>query len=300
MRVFYSDRFLKHSLGQGHPECPERLRTIGEELRKLKDKGGDVSFVEPKDIEDNELLLVHSKKYIESLKQLSAAGAAFSDNLFSKDTFAIARLTAAAAKQAALHAIDAGEFSFALVRPPGHHAGRESFAGFCYINNVAFAVRSLQHEKARVKKVMIIDVDYHTGNGTWDIFYADPSVFYLSFHCDPRIAYPGTGFEHENTDHMVNVVMDPETNDSEYLTKFEVAVGKHFLEFNPDVIAVSAGFDTWHQDPIAGLGIREPETYAKIGEIIASLKRPTFATLEGGYYLPRLGELVKNFVQPFL
>lgn len=295
MRVFYSDKFLRHSLGRGHPECPERLTVVRDELQKLQ----DIKFQEPTDINDSELALVHSKSYLDRLKELSTSGASFPDNVFSRDTFAIARLAAAAAKAAAFNCIDSNEFSFALVRPPGHHAGRESFAGFCYINNIAFAVRSLQ-EKKQVKKAMVLDFDYHTGNGSWDIFYDDPPVFYLSFHCDPSVAYPGTGFEHENTGHMVNVIMDKDTDDSEYLEKFEAAVRKHFSSFKPDAIAVSAGFDTWHQDPIAGLGIRDPETYSKIGRIIASLKKPTFATLEGGYFLPMLGKLAASFIKPFL
>jgi acetoin utilization deacetylase AcuC-like enzyme len=295
MRVFYSDRFLGHSLGQGHPECPERLGVIKNELQKIP----NAVFQEPADIPDTELELAHSKEYIRSLKEFSAAGAAFPDNVFSRDTFAISRFAAAAAKDAALNCIDNKEFSFALVRPPGHHAGRDSFAGFCYINNIAFAVRSLQKEKS-IGKVMIIDIDYHTGNGTWSIFHDDPSVFYLSFHCDPSTAYPGTGFENENTNHMVNVVMEPGTDDAIYLKRFIAAVQKYSDSFKPDAIAVSAGFDTWHQDPIAGLGIKDSKTYSRIAEAIAGLKLPTFATLEGGYYLPKLGGLVSNFVQPFL
>jgi len=286
--------FLKHSLGAGHPECPQRLSIIKKELQSSK----NVKFIEPKDIKDEELFLVHERNYIEKLKQLSEEGAVFPDNIFSDDTFKIARLAAAAAKEAALESLN--EFSFALVRPPGHHAGRYNFAGFCYLNNIAFAVRSLQKKIKEIKNVMIIDIDYHTGNGTWDIFYDDPTVLYLSFHCDPHVAYPGTGFEHENTDHMINVIMDPRTGDEEYLDKFEKTVKKHFLKFRPDAIAVSVGFDTWYEDPIAGLGLKEPETYASIARIIASFKKPTFATLEGGYYLPKLGGLFKNFIKPFL
>ena len=303
MKVYYSDQFLKHSMGVGHPECPRRLTEIKKELEKCN----NIRFLEPKPIAEEELYLVHDKKHIAEIKQLSEKGASYSDNLilseddyadnvFRKETFDIALLAASAAKEAALNCNK--EFSFALVRPPGHHAGKSSFAGFCYLNNLAFAVRSLQKIK-RISKVMIIDIDYHTGNGTWDIFHDDPSVFYLSFHCDPKVAYPGTGFEKENSSHMINVVMKPKTPDKEYLEKFEENVKRYNEEFGPEVIAVSAGFDTYCRDPIAGLGIEKLETYKSIGEIISSLKKPTFATLEGGYYLPELGRIVRSFVEGF-
>lgn len=291
MIIFYSNKFLLHSLGEGHPESPERLKVIKRELENL-----NCNFVEPKDISEEELYLVHDKKYIERLKQLSESGGIFPDNVFSKDTFKIAKLAAAAVKEAALNCEK--EFSFALVRPPGHHAGKNTFGGFCYINNIAFGIRSLQRIK-RVKKVMLLDFDYHMGNGTWDIFYNDNSVFYLSFHCNPAFAYPGTGFEDENTDHMVNVVMNPNVSDKEYLIKFEENVKEYFKKFKPEVIAVSAGFDSYFKDPIAGLQIKNTETYKEIGSIIFSLKKPTFSTLEGGYYLPKLGEMVKNFIEAF-
>ncbi|MEM2175430.1 MAG: histone deacetylase, partial [Candidatus Micrarchaeia archaeon] len=200
-------------------------------------------------------------------------------------------------KKAALNCNE--EFSFALVRPPGHHAGRNFFAGFCYINNIAFATRALQ-KKEKGKKVMIIDIDFHFGNGTWDIFYDDKTVFYISFHCDPTFAYPGTGFEDENTDHMINVTLKPNTSDEEYVEKFRENVTKYFKIFNPSYIGVSVGFDTYYLDPIAGLNIKNLKTYRKIGEIIKELKKPTFCVLEGGYYLQHLGEIFLNFIDPFL
>lgn len=294
MRIFYSDRFLLHSQGVGHPECQERLVAIKKELIKL-----GCRFEEPKEgIDDKELHLVHKQEYVERLKELSAASARFPDNAFSKNTYNIAKEAASAAKEAAFSALE-DSFSFALVRPPGHHAGKESFAGFCYINNIAFAIRSLQKAK-KAGKVLLLDIDFHTGNGSWDIFYDDSSVYYLSFHCDPSVAYPGTGFESENTKHMQNVCLSPTTTDSEYLARFEPILKEVFKKFKPDVIAVSAGFDTYHKDPIAGLNISKTETYGEIGEIVAGLGKPTFSTLEGGYYLPELGEMAGRFISAFL
>jgi acetoin utilization deacetylase AcuC-like enzyme len=291
--IFYSRALLEHSQGIGHPECPERLSVLAEVTKKL--------LVEPRlnEMNENELFAVHDRKYIERLKDLSKRQISFPDNRFDRNTFELAKIAAFVAKEAAMNCEK--EPSFALVRPPGHHAGKDFFAGFCYINNIAFAVKSLQRSKGdKDKRVMVIDIDYHAGNGSWDIFYNDESVFFLDFHCDPRFAYPGTGFESENTEHMVNVVLSPETDDEEYIKKFEENVRKYFEIFNPDYVAVSIGFDTYYLDPIAGLQIKNSSTYARLGKAIKSLEVPVFGTLEGGYYLPKLGENFANFVSAFL
>ena len=318
--IFYSDKFLEHSLGTGHPESPERLRVIIDMIEKELPKA--CRIIEPKNINENELYIIHDNQYINKLKDLSSVSAHFSDNVFSENTFDIAKLAAAAAKEAALNCEK--EFSVALARPPGHHAGINSFGGFCYLNNIAFAVRSLQIRSLQIRslqirslqmnkgkgkesekesekpKVMIIDFDHHCGQGTEEIFYNDPSVFYLSFHCDPRIAYPGTGFESQNNEHIINKPLPSNIDDDEYIEIFNKYVNNSFNRFNPDFIAVSVGFDIYYLDPIAGLGIKEIETFRKIGEIIKKLNKPTFAVLEGGYYLPKLGEMAKNFISAFI
>lgn len=290
MQIFYSKKFLQHSFWQGHPECPKRLEVILDSIKDIKHK-----LREPREVAEEELYLIHSKEYIEKLKKYSLSGASFPDNIFSRDTFEIAKLAASAARDAAFNC--ESEFSFALVRPPGHHAGKNFFAGFCYINNIAFAVMSLQRLKRR--RILVIDIDYHAGNGSWDIFYDDPLIYFLDFHCDPRVAYPGTGFEHENTAHMQNVCFSPSTADEEYIKKIESSIEDVAKKFKPDIIGVSAGFDTFHLDPIGGLRIRNIKTYYEIGKVIASLKRPTFVTLEGGYCLQKLGEIVKSFLSAF-
>jgi acetoin utilization deacetylase AcuC-like enzyme len=296
--IFFSKKCFEHSQGPAHPECPERLTVLLEAIRSKK-----INLVEPKlKINEDELYIIHEKNYIEKLETYSKKGISFPDNRFYENTFEIAKFAAFVAKVAALNCEK--EPSFALVRPPGHHAGKNFFAGFCYINNLAFAVKSLQkikNEKTKKEnKVMVIDIDYHAGNGSWDIFYEDNSVFFLDFHCNPRFAYPGTGFESENTNHMINVTFSPDTSDEEYIKKFEENVRKYFEIFKPNYVAVSIGFDTYYLDPIAGLGIKNSSTYAKLGKIIKSLEAPTFGTLEGGYYLPKLGENFLNFLSAFL
>jgi len=291
MQVYYSDRFLKHSLGRGHPECPERLRVIRAGLEGKK----NCKILEPKPIDKEELELVHGRDYLQELVSLSAAKATFPDNIFSEHTFDISALAASAARDAAMNCEN--DVAFALVRPPGHHAGKGFFGGFCYINNIAFATRSLQKKKKA--RGMIIDIDYHHGNGTQNIFRNDDSVFYLSLHADPKTEYPGTGFESENNKHITNVPLPPDTTDGDYIGIFGKALDKSVKSFEPEFIAVSAGFDTYYMDPIAGLGIRDIGTYGKIGEKIASLKLPTFVVLEGGYYLPKLDEISNSFFSSF-
>ncbi|MCX6777484.1 MAG: hypothetical protein NT157_01205, partial [Candidatus Micrarchaeota archaeon] len=135
-----------------------------------------------------------------------------------------------------------------------------------------------------------------------DIFTGDESVFYLSFHQDPSTTYPGTGFEKESTANTKNVVVMPGAGDEKYLKIFRESVGKYFEEFKPDLVAVSAGFDTYCEDAIVGsrIGIKKSETYGEIGGIIAGFGVRTFAVLEGGYYVPKLGENVFEFIKPFV
>jgi acetoin utilization deacetylase AcuC-like enzyme len=290
MHIFYSTRFLEHSQGPGHPESPERLTSI---LDHLERSGLGYEIREPEDINEEELECIHTKEHIGRVKRFSKEEATFPDNRFYKNTFGISKLAAGAAWNAAEHVLKENEFAFALVRPPGHHAGRDSFAGFCYFNNLAFAAKKSN------KRTMIIDIDVHHGNGTQDIFYNDESVFYLSLHQDPRTGYPGSGFISENNDHVLNVPLDSGTGDKKYLEALGDILEKA-KSFKPEFIAISAGFDTYAKCPIASLGIEKSETYSKIGKMINdAFDCPKFAVLEGGYYVPKLGENVYNFLRAF-
>ena len=300
MKIVYSERFLEHETGEGHPESPQRLIAI---MKYLKEKELPVSFDKPLEINERELYIVHDEEYIERLKFLSDMQQGGGDNPFSTNTFKIAKLAAGAALKAARNS-EKG-FSFALVRPPGHHAGRNSFGGFCYLNNIAFAVASLL--QSEVKKAMIVDIDQHHGNGTQDIFHNDERVFYLSFHQDPNTCFPWTsGFESENNEHIRNVVIAPETKDGEYLKIFTGNFLKYSSEFKPQLIGVSVGFDTFYKDYCCGnaIDIEDSATYNKIGSMIKKqaekLGARTFAVLEGGYYLETLGENFWSFCSAFL
>ena len=275
MKIAFSNKCLEYSQA-GHPESPERVRAS---YAYLKDK---FEFVLPGEIEEADILLVHSQSLLDSVKIGRFYDA---DSPSYPDIFAYARLSAGAAVTASEIALK-GDLSLSLLRPPGHHAGRDFLGGFCYFNNVAIAVaKALQ----RVGKVAIIDFDCHHGNGTQDIFLGKQNVLYVSLHQSPL--YPGTGLTSEGN--CLNFPLPAETDEPAYMTAFSKAIEAIF-RFAPDLIAVSAGFDTYKGDPLAGLHL-EKSTYEKIGKAIRELGKPTFAVLEGGYS-DDLPECIHNFL----
>jgi acetoin utilization deacetylase AcuC-like enzyme len=205
--------------------------------------------------------------------------------------------------QCALTAADrvgAGErVAYALCRPPGHHAARDLYGGFCYLNNVAIAARRLQRER----KIAILDIDYHHGNGTQSIFYADPTVLFCSLHADPEENYPfywgnpqergsgpGEGFNY-------NWLVPQRADDFIYLRILEQALGK-IQEFQPAALLVSTGFDTAVGDTVGGFCVTA-SGFRSIGRAIAGLGLPTVLVQEGGYRLDTLGENALAFLEAF-
>lgn len=250
------------------PESPSRVNRSKNYLEK---KG--YNFIEPTLCSIEDLYLVHDKEFVKKVKH---------NNYYDRECphydgiFEYARLAAGGA-------IKAAEINgFSLMRPPGHHAGKDFLGGFCYFNNIAIAVRKLN------KKTLIIDFDAHHGNGTEDIFRNDIDVFYLSLH---KNAYPGTG--HESDNNVSNHTFSGEPGDDKYLNVLEkiLELDKEF-----ELIAVSAGFDGYQYDPLASLGLT-PEGYYRIGQAISVLDLPVFCVLEGGYNADMMGENIDNFLQ---
>ena len=276
MKIVFSNKCLEYSQA-GHPESPERVRASH---AYLKDK---FEFVPPGEIEEGDILLVHSQSLLDSVK----IGRFYDgDSPSYPDIFAYARLSAGAAVTASEIALK-GDLSLSLLRPPGHHAGRDFLGGFCYFNNVAIAVaKALQ----QVNKAAIIDFDCHHGNGTQDIFLGEQNVLYVSLHQSPL--YPGTGLTPE--ENCLNFPLPAGTDEPTYMTTFNKAM-EAIYRFDPDLVAVSAGFDTYKGDPLAGLRL-EKSTYEKIGRAIRELGKPLFAVLEGGYS-DDLPECIHNFLK---
>ncbi len=218
-----------------------------------------------------------------------------------KGTWAAARAAADVALTAAA-ALHAGERSvFALTRPPGHHASADLFGGYCYLNNIAIAARWLADKGLRPA---ILDVDYHHGNGTQAIFYTRRDVLFVSLHADPNYAYPhfagfaderGTG---DGEGFNLNLPMPDGTDWPGYGSALAVARDA-IAQFGPDVLLVSLGLDTFECDPISDFRLTT-EDYLRLGDIIATLGRPTLFVFEGGYDLETIGANTINVLEGFL
>jgi acetoin utilization deacetylase AcuC-like enzyme len=194
----------------------------------------------------------------------------------------------------ALSAADAamkGEPSFSLMRPPGHHAGKDRVAGFCYLNNLALSVARLQKAKPGLK-VAIVDFDVHHGDGTESLVLGREDTTFLSLHQFPL--YPGTGLDSRGN--CWNVPLEAGTAGDAWLREFEPRF-ELLLREKPDVLAVSAGFDAYKEDPIAGLKL-DKGTFKRIGSMLAQTKLPRYAALEGGYSQD-LPILVESFLDGF-
>jgi len=205
-------------------------------------------------------------------------------------TWQAARASAACAVAGARHILSGHRFAYALCRPPGHHAGPDFFGGYCYLNNAAVATHVLRHTGGRVA---ILDIDYHHGNGTQAFFQRDPKVWYGSLHIDPAIDYPFfAGYADETGEGpgegtICNVPLQPETEQECYMKALE-KLCEQALRFSPRWLILSAGFDTYVQDPIGTFHI-DTEGYHEIGGMIGRLGLSTLVVQEGGYYLPDLG-----------
>ena len=213
------------------------------------------------------------------------------------DTYDAALLSADCALTAADVLRETGETAYALCRPPGHHAMKHKCGGYCYLNNAAIAAAHL----SKGGRVAILDVDYHHGNGTQDIFYDTDQVLFVSIHANPEYAYPHySGFEGEKgagagTGFNVNLVLESGTGYSEYSPALEKALAA-IRQYAPTYLVVSLGLDTFEHDPICDFKL-PAAYYSKMAEDIAALELPSLIIQEGGYNLENLGRLVTNFLE---
>ncbi len=193
---------------------------------------------------------------------------------------------------------------YAACRPSGHHAGKDYYGGFCYLNNAAIAAQYL-HDKTR-RKVAILDIDFHHGNGTQDIFYSDPQTLFCSLHGDPEFAFPyytGRADEHGigcGEGFNYNWPLPKGTSDALYLSILDKALTV-IQDYHPGYLILSAGFDTGFGDPYGGFQI-SVDGFREIGHHIASIKTdyPTVIIQEGGYVADKLGEYVVALLSQFI
>jgi acetoin utilization deacetylase AcuC-like enzyme len=188
------------------------------------------------------------------------------------------------------------QHTYALSRPPGHHAGRDFYGGFCYCNNAALAAKYLSKEG----KTVLLDIDYHHGNGSQDIFYDTDSVFFISLHADPSVEYPYyTGYEDEigtgkGKKYNRNIILDTGVGIKEYMYSFEKALDMIYT-YNPVFIVISFGQDTYAEDPVGKFSL-DIADYRILGEMTAALNIPVLIIQEGGYNLDTIGSCVIEFL----
>ncbi|MDL2355746.1 MAG: histone deacetylase family protein [Pseudomonadota bacterium] len=214
----------------------------------------------------------------------------------------IAAKTGADCAVNAAHALRLGERgTFALTRPPGHHAGADFFGGYCFLNNAALAAQHLLDDGAR--RVGILDIDYHHGNGTQSIFYARNDVLCASIHADPRAEYPfylghadETG-EGAGAGYNMNVPLPKGASQAQWFAALETACIK-LASYGPDALVVSLGVDTFAGDPLSHFALQSAD-FLRIGERIAHLGLPTVFVLEGGYAVAEIGINVVNVLEGF-
>ncbi|HEX6311057.1 MAG TPA: histone deacetylase [Acidimicrobiia bacterium] len=296
--------FGDHDPGRGHPERPARLRAVAAGIEEAG-LDGALAALPPRDATDEELQRVHTAALLDYLRRLSAAGGGSVD----LDTVASAGSWTAAVRAAGagLAATDAlrrreADAAFLALRPPGHHARPATAMGFCLLNNVAVTAAALT---AGGERVCVIDYDAHHGNGTQEVFYADPAVLYVSFHEWPL--YPGTGRLEETgagagVGTTCNLPLPAGATGDLYLRALDDVVEPLMARFAPDWLLVSAGFDAHRADPLTGLGLSAGD-YGTLATRMAELAPGAgrlVLFLEGGYDLDALRHSVAATLPPLV
>ena len=298
--ILWDDLFLQHDTGPAHPESKERLLSIRQGLESYPHLN-DLKTLGSRPATEQELGLVHPAAYIRAIQQTSAKPFSQLD----PDT-----AVCEASYEVAIHAVGgilhmieslmSAEFDngFALVRPPGHHAEPERAMGFCLFSNLALgAAHALKH--FGLKRILIVDFDVHHGNGTQKTFYDREDVLFISTHQYPL--FPGTGdFPEIGTSSgrgfTLNFPLPAGTEDSTYRLLFEKIVLPVAEAYRPELILVSAGFDAYIEDPLAGMRVT-PAGFSSIAHHLKTLadkvcRGKMILVLEGGYHLQGLQESV--------
>jgi acetoin utilization deacetylase AcuC-like enzyme len=312
-------------------ECPERAQIVLERVRAV----GLGEVTAPSRFGLAPVLRVHDAKFVEFLQSAwadwVAAGnlgeaipdcwparrmaqrcptaisgrlgyyAMAGETSISAGTWEAARAAADVAVTAAGHIQRGARAAFALCRPPGHHAARDLYGGYCFLNNAAIAAQFLRDRGAA--RVAVLDVDFHHGNGTQDIFYDRADVLYLSLHGDPATAFPyfsgyadetGTG---AGTGYTMNLPMPPGTEFPAWAEALSSALDR-VRRFGPDALVVSLGVDTFAQDPISFFKLQS-EDFSTYGRMIGECNLPTLFVFEGGYAVADVGVNAVNVLAGF-
>jgi acetoin utilization deacetylase AcuC-like enzyme len=298
--VIYSDKFLEHKTGRGHPERPERLSAITAALRE----GNIASHIEwrlPTPISQRPLVPLleqtHDSSYIQKVKEICSTGGDCIDyeTTVSSESYDVALLAVSAWLDGIDVVLETGKPAFVLARPPGHHAERETGMGFCLFSNAAIAA-AYALEKPGINRVAILDWDVHHGNGTQAIVETNPQIGYCSLHQYP--CYPGTGRHTERGfyNNVLNLPFPPGSDINLYKPVFEKKVVPFLADFEPDLLIVSAGYDANADDPLANINL-QPQDYGLFTDYCLQITRKILFGLEGGYDLDTLSQSVVHTIE---
>jgi len=301
--VYHSD-YLKHNTGQ-HPERASRVEVIVQALQSDEELWNTLMKISPQPASKSDILLCHSEALVERVHTACKQDIGYldADTAISPESFDVA-LLAAGGVLSAVDAVFEGKANnaFAVLRPPGHHATPDRAMGFCLFNNAAIGARYAQ-QKHGAETVLIIDWDVHHGNGTQDIFYYDNTVYYFSLHQYPW--YPGTGTRFERglgrgEGYTLNIPLPGSTPARHYRQAFEDGLKEISGVFSPDLIIISAGFDSHRLDPLGQLMLEEDDFVYLTQRVLELADRHcrgrVISCLEGGYNLKVLGETARRHV----
>ena len=295
--IIWDSRYLAHETGAGHPERPARLTAI----KQVLDADSSLIRMEPRLATRQEIARIHTPAHIHAVDKTRGIDHGY----FDLDTpisagSADAAYLAAGGVLKAIEEVDARKVDNAFVfpRPPGHHAEADRAMGFCLFNNVAIGAQALIDKG--VKRVAVVDIDVHHGNGTQHSFYARDDVFYMSTHRFPF--YPGTGARNEKgtgrgLGYTLNIPYDAMADDDDYKKGYQDEILPALLNYKPEFILVSAGFDAHIRDPLGGMKITK-EGFKMVAQTLTAAAQKTchgkiVFVLEGGYDLKGLQEGVE-------
>jgi acetoin utilization deacetylase AcuC-like enzyme len=287
--------FERHDTGIGHPETAGRVKAVAQRL-KTDGLVAKCSKLEFRRATDEEILLCHTPNYLELVKReidgQSSGQLSTGDMVFGRQSLEVATLAVGGVLNAVDRVVEGSVGNaFAVVRPPGHHANADTGMGFCIFNNIAIAARHAQ-KKHGLERVLIVDWDVHHGNGTQDIFYQDGTVVFFSTHQHPW--YPGTGMagergEGKGAGATINHPLPAGTGMVEIEAAFRKSLLPAMAEFKPELVLLSAGFDSRIGDPLGQFRLGDGD-FVKLTEILLELADEHCAgrllsVLEGGYSL---------------
>ncbi len=297
LNIVYSDNYLKYDLGEGNPIS----RTKTQKFLELLKQDGDINYriSEAFPVNEEDLLLVHTPKYLAELRRLAESNLEYdADTPVNQGMLegglyivggTILTIEMALDKKRVVNLIGGM-----------HHAGSYQASGFCIYNDHAIAIRKLQKE-GKIKAAVIYDLDVHAGQGTQEIFYNDPSVLAVSIHQDPHTIYPWVGFEGQKgsglgTGFNINVPLPAGTKEEQYLEALD-AVLEQGKSFDSDLNVLILGVDTYKDDLLGGLKLQE-DSFRKIGERFKNFDK--LAVLFGGGYSDKIPELWMSFLKGYL